>query len=121
LITPFHSSVLLREFGTLVGLISAVASPLIQAAWHGFSAVVISVTKEGVKFTTSGDIGSANVVCRQNNNVDNKVGFCLPLSNQCYVSSFMLNLPKVNLALAVCCVLDEVRGGEYQSCVALQV
>ncbi|CAM6097786.1 unnamed protein product [Calypogeia fissa] len=34
--------------------------------------VVISVTKEGVKFTTSGDIGSANIVCRQNNNVDNK-------------------------------------------------
>ncbi|CAM6120184.1 unnamed protein product [Calypogeia fissa] len=35
--------------------------------------VVISVTKEGVKFTTSGDIGSADIVCRQNNNVDNTV------------------------------------------------
>ncbi|KAH9303213.1 hypothetical protein KI387_014796, partial [Taxus chinensis] len=32
--------------------------------------VVISVTKEGVKFSTKGDIGSANIVCRQNNSVD---------------------------------------------------
>ncbi|CAM6084421.1 unnamed protein product [Calypogeia fissa] len=34
--------------------------------------VVIFVTNEGVKFTTSGDIRSANIVCHQNNNVDNK-------------------------------------------------
>jgi proliferating cell nuclear antigen len=32
--------------------------------------VVISVTKEGVKFSTGGDIGSANIVCRQNTSVD---------------------------------------------------
>ncbi|CAN6233033.1 unnamed protein product [Urochloa humidicola] len=32
--------------------------------------VVISVTKEGVKFSTSGEIGSANIVCRQNQTVD---------------------------------------------------
>jgi len=32
--------------------------------------VVISVTKEGVKFSTRGDIGSANIVCRQNTSVD---------------------------------------------------
>ncbi|KAL0369756.1 UNVERIFIED_CONTAM: Proliferating cell nuclear antigen [Sesamum angustifolium] len=32
--------------------------------------VVISVTKEGVKFSTRGDIGTANVVCRQNTTVD---------------------------------------------------
>ncbi|XP_042458241.1 proliferating cell nuclear antigen-like isoform X1 [Zingiber officinale] len=32
--------------------------------------VVISVTKEGVKFSTTGDIGSANIVCRQNTTVD---------------------------------------------------
>ncbi|RWW21282.1 hypothetical protein GW17_00014570, partial [Ensete ventricosum] len=31
--------------------------------------VVISVTKEGVKFSTKGDIGSANIVCRQNTTV----------------------------------------------------
>ncbi|KAF7081183.1 hypothetical protein CFC21_085156 [Triticum aestivum] len=33
-------------------------------------AVIISVTKEGVKFSTAGDIGTANIVCRQNNTVD---------------------------------------------------
>lgn len=32
--------------------------------------VEISVTKDGVKFATSGDIGSANVICRQNTAVD---------------------------------------------------
>ncbi|KAI3450461.1 hypothetical protein Pfo_007126 [Paulownia fortunei] len=32
--------------------------------------VVISATKEGLKFSTRGDIGTANVVCRQNTNVD---------------------------------------------------
>ncbi|WOL18949.1 hypothetical protein Cni_G27746 [Canna indica] len=32
--------------------------------------VVISVTKEGIKFSTNGDIGSANIVCRQNTSVD---------------------------------------------------
>lgn len=38
--------------------------------------VVISVTKEGVKFSTRGDIGTANIVCRQNTSVD-KVCFDL--------------------------------------------
>ena len=33
-------------------------------------AVVISVTNEGVQFSTRGDIGTANIVCRQNINVD---------------------------------------------------
>ncbi|XP_020086167.1 proliferating cell nuclear antigen-like [Ananas comosus] len=32
--------------------------------------VVISVTKEGVKFSAAGDIGTANIVCRQNKTVD---------------------------------------------------
>eukprot|EP00850_Spirogloea_muscicola_P005211 SM000023S07667 [mRNA] locus=s23:769223:770609:- [translate_table: standard] len=32
--------------------------------------VVISVTKEGVKFSTGGDIGSANIVLRQNTSAD---------------------------------------------------
>ncbi|XP_055824380.1 proliferating cell nuclear antigen-like [Solanum dulcamara] len=32
--------------------------------------VVISMTKEGVKFSTRGDIGTANIVCRQNTTVD---------------------------------------------------
>ncbi|XP_058202509.1 proliferating cell nuclear antigen isoform X2 [Rhododendron vialii] len=34
------------------------------------SPIVISVTKEGVRFSTRGDIGTANVVCRQNTTVD---------------------------------------------------
>lgn len=33
-------------------------------------AVVISVTKEGVKFSSRGDIGTANIVLRQNTTVD---------------------------------------------------
>ncbi|XP_076900729.1 proliferating cell nuclear antigen-like [Bidens hawaiensis] len=32
--------------------------------------VMISVTKEGIKFSTKGDIGTANIVCRQNTSVD---------------------------------------------------
>ena len=32
--------------------------------------MVVSVTKDGVKFSTSGDIGSANITCRQNTSVD---------------------------------------------------
>ncbi|KAL5973540.1 hypothetical protein ACLOJK_030191 [Asimina triloba] len=32
--------------------------------------VVISVAKEGVKFSARGDIGTANIVCRQNTSVD---------------------------------------------------
>ena len=40
----------------------------------GCVAVVISVTKEGVKFSTGGDIGSANIVCRQNTSVDKVSG-----------------------------------------------
>jgi proliferating cell nuclear antigen len=36
----------------------------------GRCAVIISVTKEGVKFSTAGDIGTANIVCRQNKTVD---------------------------------------------------
>lgn len=35
-----------------------------------FFVVVISVTKEGIKFSTRGDIGTANIVCRQNTSVD---------------------------------------------------
>lgn len=38
------------------------------------SAVSISVTKDGIRFSTTGDIGSANVTIRQNNGVDVKVG-----------------------------------------------
>lgn len=39
----------------------------------------LSVTKEGVKFSTSGDIGSANVICRQSSHVDKKARLALHL------------------------------------------
>jgi len=32
--------------------------------------VIIAVSKEGVKFSTSGDIGSANITCRQNTSAE---------------------------------------------------
>ncbi len=32
--------------------------------------VTISVSKDGVKFATTGDIGQANITCRQNTSVD---------------------------------------------------
>ena len=35
--------------------------------------VVISVTKDGVKFSTSGDIGSANITVRQHTAVEKQV------------------------------------------------
>lgn len=38
-------------------------------------AVVISVTKEGVKFSTAGDIGTANIVLRQNTTVDKVLAY----------------------------------------------
>jgi Proliferating cell nuclear antigen, C-terminal domain len=47
--------------------------------------VVIGVTKDGIKFSTSGDIGSANVTCRQNTSVDKQV----VLSSQACTSSRM--------------------------------
>jgi hypothetical protein len=34
------------------------------------AAVVISATKDGVKFSTSGDIGTANITVRQNTTAD---------------------------------------------------
>ena len=34
--------------------------------------VNISVTKDGIRFSTKGDIGRANITCRQNTSVDNK-------------------------------------------------
>ena len=43
-------------------------------------AVTISVTKDGVKFTTNGDIGSANITVRHTSGVDVKVR-ALPVVN----------------------------------------
>lgn len=61
-----------------------------------FAAVVISVTKEGVKFSTRGDIGTANVVCRQNTTVDKVQSFvclvfCRFVCSNDYFSCFRLS------------------------------
>lgn len=37
-------------------------------------AVVISITKEGVKFSVSGAIGNANIICRHNISVVKVIG-----------------------------------------------
>jgi proliferating cell nuclear antigen len=34
------------------------------------AAVIISATKDGVKFTTSGDVGTANITVRQNSTAE---------------------------------------------------
>jgi hypothetical protein len=34
------------------------------------AAVVITATKDGVKFSTSGDVGTANITVRQNTTAD---------------------------------------------------
>lgn len=47
------------EFKRIVGELSSIGDT-----------VVIGVTKDGIKFSTSGDIGSANVTCRQSSSVD---------------------------------------------------
>ncbi|PWA43873.1 typical proliferating cell nuclear antigen [Artemisia annua] len=52
---------------------------------------VISVTKEGVKFSTRGDIGTANVVCRQNTTVDKISGNCSAVKES-YVLCLKLSL-----------------------------
>lgn len=38
---------------------------------NGIAAVVIAVTKEGIRFSSRGDIGTANIVWRKNTSVDN--------------------------------------------------
>lgn len=50
-------------------------------------AVVISVTKEGVKFSTRGDIGTANIVCRQNTTVDKVVSLFYLVFQTCIPNS----------------------------------
>lgn len=44
--------------------------PTNNGIYFSHAVVVISVSKEGVKFSTRGDIGTANIVCRQNTTVD---------------------------------------------------
>lgn len=41
-------------------------------------AVEITVDREGIRFSASGDIGTANIVCRQNMHADKEVGTGCP-------------------------------------------
>ena len=64
--------------------------------------VVISVTKEGVKFSTKGDIGTANIVCRQNTSVD-KVRHCFPSHClfQIWIFSLIINFQVIEFQWCV--------------------
>ncbi|CAA0809469.1 Proliferating cell nuclear antigen 2 [Striga hermonthica] len=59
------------EYEAIVRMPSAEYSRICRDFSSIGDTVVISVTKEGVKFSTRGDIGTANIVCRQNTTVDN--------------------------------------------------
>ena len=48
--------------------------------------VGISVSKEGVKFQTNGDIGQANITCRQEKKADSKVSI-VPFSINFYLNT----------------------------------
>jgi hypothetical protein len=52
------------------------------------SAVTISVSKDGVKFSTTGDIGAANITCRQNTSVDKEEQTIIELQAGAYTRSF---------------------------------
>lgn len=66
------------------------------------NAVVIGVTKEGISFSTGGDIGKANVVCRQSSSVE-KVR-CLPSPSACQLLLEPLSTCTKDL---VCCACAE--------------
>ncbi|KAK4408864.1 Proliferating cell nuclear antigen [Sesamum angolense] len=69
----FESPMSILEFqklSTIVRMPSAEFARICKDLSSIGDTVVISVTKEGVKFSTRGDIGTANVVCRQNTTVD---------------------------------------------------
>ena len=63
------------DTGTSCCAPSPAAAPADSHAPPPPCAVCITVTKDGVKFSTAGDIGSANITCRQNSSAD-KVRVC---------------------------------------------
>lgn len=58
------------EYQSIVRMPSAEFARICKDLGSIGDTVVISVTKEGVKFSTRGDVGTANIVCRQNTSVD---------------------------------------------------
>nr|KAJ0191747.1 hypothetical protein LSAT_V11C800418020 [Lactuca sativa] len=65
-----HLGIPEAEYHAIVRMLSAEFARICKDLSSIGDTVVISVTKEGVKFSTRGDIGTANVVCRQNTTVD---------------------------------------------------
>lgn len=61
---------------------------------------MISVTKEGVGFSTRGDIGTANTVLRQNTSVD-KVWLSFFLFHASFFMNQFLNKPRKLLLNAI--------------------
>ncbi|XP_062154581.1 proliferating cell nuclear antigen-like [Alnus glutinosa] len=65
-----HLGIPEAEFQAIVRMSSAEFARICKDLSSIGDTVVISVTKEGVKFSTRGDIGTAHIVCRQNTSVD---------------------------------------------------
>ncbi|XP_041001495.1 proliferating cell nuclear antigen-like [Juglans microcarpa x Juglans regia] len=65
-----HLGIPEAEFQAIVRMPSAEFARICKDLSTIGDTVVISVTKEGVKFSTRGDIGTASIVCRQNTTVD---------------------------------------------------
>ncbi|PON87573.1 Proliferating cell nuclear antigen, PCNA [Trema orientale] len=65
-----HLGIPEAEFQAIVRMPSAEFARICKDLSTIGDTVVISVTKEGVKFSTRGDIGTANIVCRQNPSID---------------------------------------------------
>nr|AFK35205.1 unknown [Medicago truncatula] len=65
-----HLGIPEAEYDAIVRMPSAEFARICKDLSSIGDTVVISVTKEGVKFSTKGDIGAANIVCRQNTTVD---------------------------------------------------
>ncbi|XP_021601205.2 proliferating cell nuclear antigen [Manihot esculenta] len=65
-----HLGIPEAEYHAIVRMPSAEFAKICKDLASIGDTVVISVTKEGVKFSTRGDIGTANIVVRQNTTVD---------------------------------------------------
>ncbi|KAK8543431.1 hypothetical protein V6N13_136057 [Hibiscus sabdariffa] len=65
-----HLGIPEAEYQSIVRMPSAEFARICKDLASIGDTVVISVTKEGVKFSTRGDIGTANIVLRQNTTVD---------------------------------------------------
>ncbi|KAK6135904.1 hypothetical protein DH2020_030391 [Rehmannia glutinosa] len=66
-----HLGIPEAEFEAIVRMPSAEYARICRDLSSIGDTVVISVSKEGVRFSTRGDIGTANIVCRQNTSLDN--------------------------------------------------